>query len=60
MGRGLVCPLFLPPVVDGRDPIHERTLRPIVAEVEWAKQQKAWTGLRRHVSTILLAIAGKA
>jgi len=55
-----VCPLFLPPVVDGRDPIHERTLRPIVAEVEWAKQQKAWTGLRRHVSTILLAIAGKA
>ena len=33
--------LFLPRVTEGRDPIAERNLRPIVAEPDWQKQ---WTG----------------
>jgi hypothetical protein len=32
----------LPPVTAGRDPITERTLRPIVAEPEWEKQLVVW------------------
>ncbi|MCG3178602.1 MAG: hypothetical protein BIFFINMI_00930 [Phycisphaerae bacterium] len=40
--------LFLPPVVKGRDPIHERMLRPVAAAVDWAVQRQAWTRLRRE------------
>ena len=38
--------LHLPPVVEGRDPIHERMLRLMVAEVDWAIQWRGWTKLR--------------
>jgi hypothetical protein len=34
--------LNLPPVTNGRDPISERRLRPIVAEPEWQRQIVAW------------------
>ena len=34
--------LFLPRVTEGRDPITERDLRPIVAETSWARQRSAW------------------
>lgn len=34
--------LFLPRVMSGRDPIHEKMLRPISAEVSWRKQRRMW------------------
>jgi len=37
--------LFLPPVTEGRDPITERDLRPIAAEVDWGRQRGAWRDL---------------
>jgi hypothetical protein len=43
--------LALPPLNVGRDPITERTLRPIVAEPVWERQLPAWRSLtaRREV-----------
>jgi len=38
--------LFLPPAVRGKDSIHEKTLRPIAAEIDWAKQRALWKRLR--------------
>jgi hypothetical protein len=38
--------LFLPPTRSGRDPLHERHIRPVVAEVEWHTQRRLWAGLR--------------
>jgi len=40
--------LALPPVTVGRDPITERTLRPIVAEPVWERQMALWEQLRRR------------
>lgn len=40
--------LHLPEVLRGRDPITERDLRPIAAEVNWAKQRKQWGILCRE------------
>ena len=37
--------LFLPLVTDGRDPIHERMLRPICAEIHWTQQRRRWDTL---------------
>jgi hypothetical protein len=34
--------LFLPRVTKGKVLIHEHMLRPIVAEVDWARQRKMW------------------
>ncbi len=34
--------LCLPRVEKGRDPITERDLRPVVAEVDWKKQRQMW------------------
>jgi hypothetical protein len=39
--------LTLPPVAAGRDPITERTLRPIVAEAVWGRQMALWCRLSR-------------
>lgn len=39
--------LNLPPVERGRDPVTERDVRPILAEVAWAKQRNAWCGLTK-------------
>ena len=37
--------LFLPPVVQGRDPIVLRDLQSIAMTSEWRKQRKAWAAL---------------
>jgi hypothetical protein len=37
--------LFLEPVTKGRDPITERDLRPLVAEVDWSCQRTLWAAL---------------
>ncbi len=34
--------LFLPPVLKGNDPIHEKMLRPLTAQIDWAKQREMW------------------
>ncbi len=34
--------LFLPRTVQGHDPIRERQLRPICAELSWRKQREMW------------------
>lgn len=38
--------LFLPLVTEGKDPIHERMLRPICAQISWASQRRRWRALR--------------
>ena len=38
--------LFLPLVTEGKDPIHERMLRPICAEIHWGQQRQRWDALR--------------
>ena len=37
--------LFLPRTVKGRDPIRERHVRPIAAELEWRRQREMWERL---------------
>lgn len=37
--------LFLPRVTNGRDPIHEKMLRPIVRVASWKKQRKLWNAM---------------
>ena len=37
--------LFLDPVTKGRDPVTERDLRPITAELNWTKQRELWAHL---------------
>lgn len=39
--------LELPPVYRGRDPISERDLRPIMAEMDWSRQWEMWDALRQ-------------
>ena len=38
--------LFLPRTKQGRDPIRERHLRPIVTILDWRKQRKMWVARR--------------
>ena len=35
--------LFLPLTISGRDPIREHHIRPIAAEIKWAKQRRMWS-----------------
>jgi hypothetical protein len=37
--------LFLPRTVKGRDPIHEKDVRPITAVAHWHRQRKMWAKL---------------
>jgi len=39
--------LTLPRTTQGRDPIRERHLRPIAAEVDWDRQRDMWKVLKR-------------
>jgi len=41
--------LHLPRVVEGRDPVHEKMLRPISAEIEWRRQRDAWAQLKATI-----------
>jgi len=34
--------LHLPPVTTGRDPIHEKALRPVAALMDWREQRRRW------------------
>lgn len=40
--------LFLPPAPHGRDPIHERMLRPLAAEPNWYLQEVMWQRILIH------------
>lgn len=37
--------LFLPRVESGKDPVTERDLRPVVAEVDWVRQRGGFAGV---------------
>ena len=41
--------LFLPRTEHGRDPIHLAMLQPIAAAIEWKKQRRMWSELRKRV-----------
>lgn len=38
--------LFLPPVTEGRDPVHEHMLREVAACADWGEQRRRWRRLR--------------
>lgn len=38
--------LFLPRLMAGKSAIHEKMLRPISAEIDWARQREMWRSLR--------------
>jgi hypothetical protein len=40
--------LTLPAPEAGRDPVSERQLRPIAAEIEWGKQRRLWASMQRR------------
>lgn len=42
--------LFLPPVSQGRDPLHEHMLRDLCAEMDWDKQRDRWTVIQPPVT----------
>jgi hypothetical protein len=41
--------MYLPMTRTGRDPINERMLRPLAAEMLWSRQRAMWSQLRRRV-----------
>ncbi|GIW81346.1 MAG: hypothetical protein KatS3mg105_3153 [Gemmatales bacterium] len=41
--------LFLPLVTEGRDPINEKQLRRLCAEVSWRKQRKMWAQFKSRM-----------
>jgi len=43
--------LFLPRTVKGSDPIHEKMLRPITAEISWQKQRSMWQEITQMASS---------
>ena len=38
--------LFLPRVTSGKSTVHEKMLRPLAAEIDWAKQREMWREVR--------------
>ena len=49
--------LHLPPVAEGRDPVTERDLRPIAAEINWGVQLSLWLSFRGQDATMPAAAA---
>ena len=45
--------LFLPRVERGRDPVTERELRSVVAEVDWGRQRVVWIKQDRQPITMI-------
>ena len=43
--------LEMPPVVEARDPITERNLRPVVAEPVWHRQISRWASIHAHAGS---------
>jgi hypothetical protein len=39
--------LFLPATESGREPIHEKLLRPVAAEMDWREQRTIWAKFTR-------------
>jgi hypothetical protein len=37
--------VFLPRVMSGNDPVNERLLRPLAAELDWQRQRRAWQSM---------------
>lgn len=44
--------LFLPKVMNGRDPIHERLIRPLSKLVGWRNQRQRWAGISRRLQAV--------
>lgn len=42
--------LHLPAAESGKEPIHEKALRPIVAEFDWRRQRAAWSKLKTRIA----------
>ena len=40
--------LTMPMPEDGRDPVTERQVRPVAAELDWGKQRKLWAWVQRR------------
>lgn len=38
--------LFLPPVSCGKDPLTERDVRPVAAQIDWKMQRQTWTKIK--------------
>ncbi len=43
--------LYLPEVLLGRSPIHERLLRPLTTELNWRVQRRMWARIKKIVVT---------
>lgn len=43
--------LHLPRVVTGRDPVHEKMMRPICAEPDWRRQRIVWGNITRQLAS---------
>lgn len=43
--------LFLPPVTEGRDPVHEHMLREVAACADWGEQRRRWRRMRKQASS---------
>ncbi len=42
--------LFLPPITQGREPIPETKIRPIIREVCWERQREMWRNLHQSIN----------
>ncbi|MFM7843807.1 MAG: hypothetical protein ACKPEY_06200 [Planctomycetota bacterium] len=42
--------LHLPPAEVGKDPIHEKLLRPMTAEIDWKRQRQLWRHLKSTIA----------
>lgn len=52
--------LHLPPVSRGRDPIHEKALRPVAALMDWREQRRRWRKLQARIGGDRLAVRPKS
>ncbi len=41
--------LYLAPIAMGREPIHERMLRSLAAEIDWKRQRATWSNYRLSI-----------
>ncbi len=39
--------LYLPDVIQGKAPIHERLLRPLTTEIDWRVQRRMWARVKK-------------
>ncbi len=41
--------LHLPAVVSGKEPVHEKLLRPLTVETDWKRQRTLWSDLKQSI-----------